>query len=230
MSERVAIYYTPAAGSPLSTFAAGWLGRDVVSVDEISRPNVDGLDPAWQAAITRSPRRYGFHGTLKAPFTLAGDQSLDDLHQALANFVAGRPAVTLSGLELSDLYGFVALVPATEAPAINDLAAACVETFERYRAPLSPADLERRRQSKLTCHQDELLVRWGYPYVMEEFRFHLTLSEFLELAERQRVMAALRPLVQPYCQEPLTIDAVSLLLQNDRQSPFVMVDRFPLSG
>lgn len=230
MSERVAIYYTPAAGSALSTFAAGWLGRDITSVQEVSRLCVKGLNPAWQEAITRSPRRYGFHGTLKAPFTLAGDHSLDDLHQALANFVAGRTAVTLPGLALSDLYGFVALIPAADSPEINDLAAACVETFERYRAPLSADDLARRRQSPLTCHQDDLLVRWGYPYVMDEFHFHLTLSEFLEPEERQRVMAALLPVVQPFCRSPLTIDAVSLLHQNDRQSPFVLVDRFPLSG
>ncbi len=230
MSERVAIYYTPAAGSALSTFAAGWLGRDVASDQETSRVCVDGLDPSWQEVITRSPRRYGFHGTLKAPFTLAGDHSLDDLHQALANFVAGRPAVTLPGLSLSDLYGFVALVPAADSPAINDLAAACVDAFERYRAPLSPADLERRRQSQLTYHQDDLLVRWGYPYVMDEFRFHLTLSEFLKPAECQRVIDALSPVVEPFCQPPVTIDAVSLLMQADRQSPFVLVDRFPLSG
>ena len=230
MSERVAIYYTPATGSPLSTFAAGWLGRDIASEQDMSRVSVDGLDPSWQEEITRSPRRYGFHGTLKAPFTLAGDHCFDDLHQALANFVAGRPAVTLSGLALSDLYGFVALVPAAESPEINDLAAACVETFERFRAPLSPADLERRRQSDLTCHQDDLLVRWGYPYVMDEFRFHLTLSEFLEPADSQRVIDALSPVVQPFCQPPVTIDAISLLMQADRQSPFVLVDRFPLSG
>ncbi len=228
MSERVAIYFTPAAGTQLSAFGAGWLGRDVGCTRDVSRRHVDGVDPACQEIITRSPRRYGFHGTLKAPFTLADDHSLDDLHQAMTNFVAGRPAVTLSGLELSDLYGFIALIPSQPVPDLNALASACVDGFERYRAPLSQADLERRRQACLTPRQDDLLVRWGYPYVMEEFHFHMTLTENLEPAVRGGVIKALLPVVEPLCRSPLQIDAISLLTQADRASPFVLVDRFPL--
>jgi hypothetical protein len=67
---RFAVYFAPAPGSDLETFGCGWLGRGLRGED-LPQPLVTGVAPARLAEITRSPRHYGFHGTLKAPFALA---------------------------------------------------------------------------------------------------------------------------------------------------------------
>jgi len=42
--------------------------------------------------------------------------------------------------------------------------------------PLSATELARRRQAGLTAAQDALLLTWGYPWVLDEFKFHLSLT------------------------------------------------------
>ena len=230
MTSRVAIYFTPPRDSPLSLFAASWLGRDAAADIDVARCKANGLDATCHEAITRSPRHYGFHATLKAPFTLADDCSLEDVRHALANFVSGKQEVTGAPLVLRDVDGFLALVFSKPSDDVDNLAGDCVETFERFRAPLSQEDIDRRRATGLSHRQDELLLRWGYPYVFDEFRFHMTLTERLDDAKRTDVASVLAPKVAPFCQSPFAIDAISLAHQSTRSAPFVVVDRFPLLG
>jgi len=230
VTARAAIYFTPPRNSGLAAFAASWLGRDVAAGRDVPRCAIPGIDAACQETITASPRRYGFHATLKAPFGLAAGCCLEDVHHALANFVAGRPAIEGPPLVFGDLYGFLALTLSEPSPVIDRLAGDCVEAFERFRAPLSDRDIARRREADLTPGQDELMQRWGYPYVFGEFRFHMTLTERLSEAERQAVQAALAPHVAPFCRAPLMLDGVSLVAQADRSAPFALVERFALQG
>ncbi|MDN3721086.1 DUF1045 domain-containing protein [Roseibium salinum] len=60
---------------------------------------------------------------------------------------------------------FLALTPNQPEAALNGFAALCVRSFEPFRAPLTEADLERRRRSGLTPRQDLYVTEWGYPYV-----------------------------------------------------------------
>ena len=230
MTARVAIYFTPPRGSRLAVFAASWLGRDVATAQDVPRCSIAGIDVAVHETITTSPRRYGFHATLKAPFELAAGCSLEDVHHALASLVAGRPQIKGPALKFGDLFGFLALTLAEPSPEIDRLAGECVEVVERFRAPLSEEDIARRREADLTPRQDELMQLWGYPYVFDEFLFHMTLTEHLAEAERQRVMAALAPHVSPFCETPLMVDGLSLVAQAERTAPFVVIDRFELRG
>ncbi len=68
--QRLAIYYAPPAGSALWDFGSAWLGLDAEAGEVPPRPDVPGL-PDDPLALTVSPRRYGFHGTLKPPMFLA---------------------------------------------------------------------------------------------------------------------------------------------------------------
>ncbi len=131
---------------------------------------------------------------------------------------------------MREIDGFLALVFSKPSNDVDNLAGDCVETFERFRAPLSQEDIARRRTTNLSPRQDNLLLRWGYPYVFDEFRFHMTLTERLDDAKRKAVASVLAPKVAPFCQSPFEIDAISLALQPDRSAPFVVVERFPLLG
>jgi putative phosphonate metabolism protein len=231
MTRRYAIYFAPPADSALAELGAEILGRDPETGEARPQPRLDGIDPDRFHAITEDPRHYGFHATLKAPFALAEGVSGEALHGAAEAFAAGRAPAKGPALTLASIGGFLALVPSAAAPEVHALADACVEAFDRFRAPLTAAELERRRRSPLTPAQDRHLERWGYPYVFDEFRFHMTLTTRLtDRAEHDRVRAVLAERTAPVCVDPLRIDAIAVYEQDDRQAPFRITGRYPLQG
>ncbi len=230
VSERYAIYWTPDAAGALAAFGASWLGHDPALGRSVARLVLPGIDTREQDAATLSPRRYGLHGTLKPPFALALGADAAELEARLARFAAAMASFTVPALKLADIKGFLALVPSAPCPALHEIADAAVRTFDDLRAPAPEAELARRRKSGLTPRQDGHLVRWGYPYVFEDFAFHLTLTERLDEATRARFRAVLEPMVAPFCGAPWLFDAVSLLRQDGPAEPFVLVRRFLLSG
>lgn len=231
MTRRFAIYFAPPPASALAELGAELLGRDPETGEARPQPRLDGLDPDRFHAITEDARHYGFHATLKAPFALAEGVSGEALHAAAEAFAVSRAPATGPALALASIGGFLALVPSAGAPAVHGLADACVEAFDRFRAPLTAAELERRRRSPLTPTQDRHLERWGYPYVFDEFRFHMTLTARLtDKAEHDRVRTLLAERTAPVCIDPLRIDAIAVYEQADRQSPFLVTGRYPLKG
>ncbi|MGK9233462.1 DUF1045 domain-containing protein [Inquilinus limosus] len=231
MTRRYAIYFAPPPASALAELGAELLGRDPETGEARPQPRLDGIDPDRFRTITADPRHYGFHATLKAPFALAEDVTGEALHQAVEAFAASRAQATGPALTLASIGGFLALVPSAPAPAVNALADACVEAFDRFRAPLSAAELERRRRSPLTPAQDRHLERWGYPYVFEEFRFHMTLTARLtDAAEHDRVRTVLAERTAPVCRDPLVIDAITVFEQDSRDAAFRITGRYPLRG
>ncbi|MBP5856471.1 DUF1045 domain-containing protein [Marivibrio halodurans] len=220
---RFAIYYAPPAGSPLDRFGAGWLGG-------APDPAI-GLNPAVVAAATEAPARYGFHGTLKPPFALAdgcgGREAIEAAVEALATRLA--PART-EGLALKEIGRFLALVPVPDDGPIRPVADSCVVELDDFRAEASEAERQRRRAAGLTARQEELLDRWGYPYVMEAFRFHLTLTGPLDGEARRAVAAALKPALAPVLAAPFTLDALTLFGDPGGGRPFMRLTSYPLLG
>ena len=226
--RRYAVYYTAPPGV-LARFGAGWLGWDSAAGQVVDHPQVPGLDPARVAALTDVPRRYGFHATLKPPFVLAGG-SARALADDLAVLAAGLAPVELpGGLQLAELDGFIALIPSRQPAALTDLAAALVGGLDGHRAPLTPADRARRRPEQLNERQRELLDLWGYPFVMEEFRFHMTLTGPVTRAEGAEVAAILRSVMESILPRPHVIDAVTLSGEDDL-GRFHDILRVPLGG
>jgi putative phosphonate metabolism protein len=211
MSEpaaRYAIYYAPASSSALGRFGAAWVGRDAATGEALAQPAVPGIDGERLAAITAEARRYGFHATLKAPFRLAPGKSREALLDAAAAFAAARRPFPLPPLALAELDGFLALMPDGRPETVHALADDCVAAFDRFRAPPDDAEIARRRAAGLTPAQDANLVRWGYPYVFDEFRFHLTLTNRLDAAARAQVRDRLAPLLVDVLAEPAAVDSV----------------------
>lgn len=206
-SPRYAIYYAPDPTSALGRFGAAWLGRDAIAGRPAARPASGPIAPDRLAAITAAPARYGFHATLKPPFRLAAGARLDDLRTAADQFARGRMPFPMPPLMLGALDGFLALVPAGDAPALHALADAAVAAFDHLRAPPS-ADELARRGAGLDPARRALLARWGYPFVFAAYRFHITLTDRLEDAERARVRRALAPLVAEALAEPARVEAV----------------------
>jgi putative phosphonate metabolism protein len=227
---RFALYFTPPPGSALARFGAAVLGYDCDAGASVARRKLDGIDPDEAAAATAEPARYGFHGTLMAPFALAPGRSADELEEALTAFVRGRAPVPLGQLKVAGIGAFTALVPAGPEDAVRTFAGDCVTAFNGFRAPLSAHDRKRRLAARLSPRQVELLERWGYPYVFAEFRFHMTLTGRLPAVEQARWQGALAAVFAPLAPAPVDIDAISLVRQDDRNVPFRVIARKPLLG
>jgi len=224
--SRYAIYHAPTAG-PLAAAAARWLGRDPAEARELQQPEVQGLD---LARITSAPRKYGFHGTLKPPFRLAEGHDRAGLEAALGALGHRLSPVEMPGLRLARLGGFLALVPEGDTAPLAALAARVVEELDSFRAPPAPEELARRRAGGLTPRQDALLTRWGYPYVMEEFRFHLTLTGKLGEADASRAEAALSDHLAGTLPHPFRVDSLCLFGEATDDGRFRLLKRVPLTG
>lgn len=176
-TARYALYYAPEPGSALWRFGSGVIGYDAATGLRVPFLIPSAIDPAsWQAA-TEDPRRYGFHATLKAPFRLIGSADEIDLISEVARFAATRPSAPVGPCEVRVVdEAFVAFTPNGSSSALDALENAVVTHFDRFRAPLSAEEIERRRPERLTPNQRAHLDRWGYPYVFDEFRFHMTLT------------------------------------------------------
>jgi putative phosphonate metabolism protein len=229
MSVRYAIYAVPPAEHPLWRTASTWLGREPESGVE-ALPDL----PLWLGRdrwreITREPRHYGFHGTLKPPMALAGGRTSDGLAAALSLFASEFNALPPLALQVATIGGFLALVPREPSAPLKRLADLAVERFDRFRAPSTPEELARRRQVPLSTRQEEYLARWGYPYVFDEYRFHMTLTSRLPDAERVRVASYLVDLLAPALAQPVSL-TLALFAQNDRETPFQLVRRLRLGA
>jgi hypothetical protein len=194
------------------------------------RPAVAGLDAAAADAITAEPRRYGLHATLKPPFRLAEGSSAEGLAETLADFACGLAPVRALPLRLKRIGRFLALVPGGPAPALDSLAAACVTHFDRFRAPPDAEDIARRERHALTAAQRENLLRWGYPYVMGEFRFHVTLTGPLDAETAARLAPALAALFAPAMTAALDIRELALFLEPSPGAPFELAQRAAMAG
>ena len=229
MQPRHAIYYAPAPGSAFARYGTALLGYDSFDGTETARLPPAGIAADTFHRLTEGPRRYGFHATLVAPFRLDG-RSEDDLLRAAAAHAEHCHPAPLGPLAMSLLGNFVALVPRDPPPGVGELAAELVEGFAPFRAPLTPQDRARRLQSGLTPRQVELMDRWGYPYVFDEFRLHMTLTAALEPHEREPIRAALAQDFEQRAFGPITIDAISVMRQDHDSAPFRIIARLPLRG
>ena len=225
---RYAIYFAPAPESALWRFGAATIGYDAASGRDIPTMPPVGYEHAVWGRLTEEPRRYGFHATLKAPFHLAMGPSEAQLLAAVRDFSARSVAQPIGRLQVSCIGSFVALTVIGDATPINHFAADVMRAFEPYRAPLSKADRSRRLTVPLSKRQIAYLDRFGYPYVCEEFRFHLTLTGALPQAMREPVRQALaEAYTRSVSSAPSLLDALSVVKQDRRDGRFRLIARFP---
>lgn len=225
--RRFALYWTPPPG-PLAEALAGWLGWDPARGEAVAPPDLPGL-PRAPRAITETPRRYGAHATLAPPLRLAAGRTGEEVEAAVEALARRLAPARAEGLSLARTGGFVALRPEGDASALGALAAEAVRALHPFRAPPDAAETARRRAAGLSPEEEALLARWGYPYVMERFRFHVTLSGPLAEREARAVEAALAPWLAPLLPRPFVLAELSLLGERP-DGRFRLLSRHPLEG
>ncbi len=219
---RYAIYFTPPSNDPLTRAAANWLGRDPFGAP-VTPPKSRGNLSAEEIAFhTAAARRYGFHATLKSPFVLTEGESEESLERALDHFAATTAPVVLPRVVLSRLDGFFAITPFERSESLDRLAGDVVSVFDAYRAQMTEREIERRNPDRLTPDELKNLYLWGYPYVFERFRFHMTLTGRVSDDEAGRVEQAIVEHFGPLLEEPLEIDTLALFVEPEPGAPFMV--------
>lgn len=225
---RYAVYWAPRIDTALAAFGRAWLGRDAETGQVLQPPSVrDMASESWRV-VTADPAQYGFHATLKPPFRLAAGTTLSGLEDAVAILAGALAPLPPIRLHLAAVGSFLALVPSEPEPMLRVLASRCVEALDPFRAPAAAAELARRRAAGLSSRQEAMLQRWGYPYVMEEFRFHMTLTRTLAGEARSAFARALTPLADRACAAPIEVADLCLFEQASPGAPFMVRRRFAL--
>ena len=222
---RVALYWAPYLDDLLHRDGSSWLGRDAETGAALPQPEVPGYD---LHALTADPRGYGLHATLRAPFRLR--VSWAEARAAAESLAARLRPFDLPPLAVRDLDGFLALRETTPCPPLRALADACVEALDGCRAPPDEAEFAKRRQARLSPEQEANLVRWGYPYVFGDWRFHVSLTRRLKPEEK----AAVLPAAEAHLREALghrrRVSAICLFTQAAPGAPFLLAERLRFGG
>jgi putative phosphonate metabolism protein len=227
---RYAIYFAPARDSSWWRFGASWLGRDETSGAKLPQPELPGCSRSRFEELTTEPRRYGFHATLKAPFSLA--QGVDEAHllHATAALATTAHQVSVGPLSVDHWKGFVALRPVAPPPALVTLAERCAIELDWMRAHLSEAERIRRQTGGLSPREDELLHRYGYPYLLDRYRFHFTLSGRCPPAEAAPLCAAAASACETLAATtPLVVDRLVVFVEPSPGADFRRLAEFELS-
>jgi putative phosphonate metabolism protein len=226
---RYAIYFVPASSSRLYRYGSSVLGYDSYTGSSVAFPAEFGAGAVNWNELTATPRRYGFHATLKAPFRLAPSCTEQQLTNALHSFAGLGHAVHSFKPALRELEDFIALVPSKTEESLNALAASCTTIFDAYRAPMSPQERARRIASGLSQSQIQNLDRWGYPYVLSQFRFHMTLTGAVPQRRKKAILAVLLNGFHQMNVEPsIATDRLALMKQELPDMPFRVVSEVAL--
>lgn len=227
---RYALYFSPSKDHSLTDAASVWLGRNAFTGETYPAPEYETLPAHEQFELTADPRRYGFHATIKAPFELASSVTEKDLMTVVEDFAANTPAFEIPELVLGQLGRFFALVPGSLHQPLQDFAAKVVKSFEPFRAALSEADIIRRKPERLSESQRNNLMRWGYPYVMDDFGFHMTLTGQVPEERAEVMKAILTERFAAFTGRPLRISGLAVFSEQARGAPFKVHTWLPLAG
>ncbi|KND62456.1 Protein RcsF [Candidatus Burkholderia verschuerenii] len=218
---RVALYYAPPASSAWWREGCEWLGRDAENSREF---------PTSAHAVTHAPRRYGWHATIVPPFHCAPDVTLNDVLAAARAWASSIARFDMP-VRAAELGRFTALRPARDIDdeRLRAIAASALQALAQLRATPSPESIERRITPDMSARQIALLREWGYPYVFDEYRFHMTLSDSLDAA------AMRASIIDEWTRRidtlgPMPVHGTALFVEPEAGAPFTLWQRLTFNN
>jgi len=105
-----------------------------------------------------------------------------------------------------------------------------VAGVDHHRAPPNAAELARRRQGGLSVAREANLLRWGYPGVFDDWRFHMTLTRRLTDPERAVFLPATQEHLAPALPYPRRVEEICVFTQAGPGAAFMIAERLPMRG
>ena len=223
--KRYAIYYVPSENSELDLFGKCWLGWDPYKGVETTKSDLSKL-PSFKkfSSLVLTPKQYGFHGTIKAPFKLKNEYTYNDLENKVREISKQIHSFYFDQLIIKKLGNFIGLIP-TNNLKINAVSNKFVEELDYLRDELSESEIKKRKPHKLTSNQKQMLFKWGYPYVFDEFKFHLTLTSKLNVVEIDEVFRSLQNILKQVNLNKISFNNICIFGQKNDEK-FYFVKRF----
>ena len=225
--SRFAVYYVPPKSDHLAKFAAAWFGWDIYQGMKVNYPKLHDLNYHIKE-ITSIPGKYGLHGTLKAPFFLAHDKTIEELRLSMSLLARSIKKFEIPSICLGIIDEFIAIVPTSQNESIHSLAKKCLEDLDSFREAESDEILNKRRSGRLSTSEEHNLLKWGYPYVLDDFQFHLTMTGKLPLKVCRHVFSVLNSELQEVLNAPLFISKICLVGENKMDGKFGVIEEFSL--
>lgn len=226
--KRYAIYYVPEQSDALLQLADDWFGRSTLTGKPTKRPNIPGLSSKKIQSITKTAARYGFHGTLKAPFRLARSATERKFLEAVAALASDLDAARAIKMSLDYSSGFIAIRPSEEDHALRGIGDLCVIALDIFRAPVNTLERMARIQPKLSQEEAQFLLLWGYPYIFNRFRFHMTLTDPILSREKNKIYTILKDYFETALSAPLNIESICVCGDPGNGQSFDVLQRFSL--
>jgi putative phosphonate metabolism protein len=224
-ASRYGIYFCPSPSASLYGQGSEWLGRDAQTGATLDPHLPESIRTDDWLKATDSPRRYGFHATLKPPFRLADGVTFDDLRAELHEFALKRSCFHAPVLRVGALGRFLALILSSRSEEFDNLAADCVGEFDRFRAPAGAEETAKRLHDSLTPREREHVLRWGYPYVFDTWKFHMSLTRSLPTEQVAFYERYLGERFAGVCEEPLLVDSICIFHESRPGASFHLLDR-----
>ena len=181
--SRYAIYYAPPKESSLEEFGRYWFGWDPLNaklinnkqrINYLNRFGIKNLKNIDKNVLIA--KKYGFHGTLIPPFKLNKNYSTNTLFKKTEDIAKKFKKFKFYKFKLKRINNFYAFVQNKKNSNINKISNRLVKELFKFRSPLTKKEIDKRNPSKLSKLQLNILHKWGYPYLMSEFKFHMTLA------------------------------------------------------
>ena len=233
--KRVAIYFLPKKNSSLENFGKNLLGRDINKKKKIS------LTRRQKYFINRGftyfdelkdyceqPAKYGFHATLKAPFRLKRNVKTKNFYDVISHIAAQHSRFKIKGLKIVYSKKFTFITSRKPNKLLINLESDLVKHLDTFRAELNKTEIKKRIPDSLTFKQNKYLKEWGYPFVLDQFKFHMTLmnQNNNKLSNKQKL--ELEKLIYKISNNLLEFNEISLLGEN-KNGYFEEIKRFKLN-
>ena len=233
--KRVAIYFLPKKNSSLENFGKNLLGRDINKKKKIS------LTRRQKYFINRGftyfdelkdyceqPAKYGFHATLKAPFRLKRNVKTKNFYDVISHIAAQHSRFKIKGLKIVYSKKFTFITSRKPNKLLINLENDLVKHLDTFRAELNKTEIKKRIPDSLTFKQNKYLKEWGYPFVFDQFKFHMTLmnQNNNKLSNKQKL--ELEKLIYKISNNVIEFNEISLLGEN-KNGYFEEIKRFKLN-
>ena len=131
-------------------------------------------------------------------------------------------------LNLKKIGNFIALVPEKN-DKIKYLSNKLVTGLDFLRDELLEEEILKRNPQTLTLNQKKMLTNWGYPYVLDEFNFNLTLTDKIDNKKIDNILKSIKRNLRYIDFEKVNFNNICIFGEK-KDEKFYFIKRFKLEG